>query len=95
MLLKFTCPCCGYKMLTQQPPGTFEICVICFWEDDGYQYDNPSEKGGANEMSLKQAQENFLVFGACDKGSVKFVRAPIKEDVKDENFIRYEQKRPH
>ncbi|ETP69629.1 hypothetical protein G159_05950 [Planococcus glaciei CHR43] len=46
-------------------------------------------------MSLKQAQENFLVFGACDKGSVKFVRAPIKEDVKDENFIRYEQKRPH
>lgn len=95
MLLKFTCPCCGYKILTQQPPGTFEICAICFWEDDKYQYDNPSEKGGANEMSFKEAQENFLAFGACDKGSVKFVRAPTKEDVKDENFIRCEQQRPH
>jgi hypothetical protein len=41
-------------------------------------------------MSLKEAQKNFLAFGACDKGSVKFVKVPTNEDVIDENFIRYE-----
>lgn len=31
---KFTCPCCGYKTFTQQPNETYDICQVCFWEDD-------------------------------------------------------------
>jgi len=29
----YPCPCCGYLVFTE-PPGSFEICPICFWEDD-------------------------------------------------------------
>lgn len=28
-----TCPGCGFPSLTER--GEFEICIICFWEDDG------------------------------------------------------------
>lgn len=31
------CLSCGYKTLDEEPPGTYDICEICFWEDDGYQ----------------------------------------------------------
>lgn len=36
--MKFTCPCCGYKTMKGKPPGTYEICEICFWEDDGFNF---------------------------------------------------------
>lgn len=29
-----TCPCCGFKTLTQAR-GEFDICPLCEWEDDG------------------------------------------------------------
>src|SRR5260221_11498508 len=38
---KFFCLCCGYKTLREKPPGTFDICKICDWEDD-------FSDGGAN-----------------------------------------------
>lgn len=27
------CPCCHYKTLTER--GQYEVCPVCFWEDDG------------------------------------------------------------
>ena len=29
----YRCPCCGYKTLPER--GGFELCPVCFWEDDG------------------------------------------------------------
>ncbi|MCS6814521.1 MAG: CPCC family cysteine-rich protein, partial [Cyanobacteria bacterium] len=29
----YPCPCCGYLVLSQPPPGTYLVCPICFWED--------------------------------------------------------------
>ncbi|WP_404356481.1 hypothetical protein LG291_23275 [Cytobacillus firmus] len=84
--MKYTCPCCGYKTLNEEPPGTHDICNLCFWEDDWVQYSNPDYEGGANEVSLRQAQHNFINFGACDEGSIKFVRKPNIEDIKDPNW---------
>ncbi|MGE7024447.1 CPCC family cysteine-rich protein [Solibacillus cecembensis] len=26
---------CGYRAFDDEPPGTYDICKICFWEDDG------------------------------------------------------------
>lgn len=43
----YTCPCCGYKTLDEEPPDTFDICRICFWEDDGVQFQDPDFEGGA------------------------------------------------
>ncbi len=31
--LPLRCPCCGCKTL--QGRGNFQICQVCFWEDDG------------------------------------------------------------
>ncbi|MDV2884660.1 CPCC family cysteine-rich protein [Alkalihalophilus pseudofirmus] len=84
--MKYTCPCCGYKVLDEEPPGSYEICSICFWEDDGVQFDDPDYEGGANTPSLRQAQINYLSFGACEKGCIEFVRKPSINDVKDPDW---------
>ncbi|HHY43190.1 MAG TPA: hypothetical protein GX514_10175 [Thermoanaerobacterales bacterium] len=83
---KYTCPCCGYKTLDEEPPGTYSICPICFWEDDGIQFDDPDYEGGANRVSLKQGQKNFLKFGACEKEMIKYVRKPDKNDIKNNEW---------
>ncbi len=83
---KYTCPCCGYKTLSEEPPGTYEICHICFWEDDNVQFNAPSFEGGANNVSLKQGQLNFIEFGACEKEMLSHVRNPTVNDVKDSNW---------
>ena len=85
MELKYTCPCCGYKTLDEEPPGTHDICKICFWEDDGYQYEHPDEDG-ANHVSLKEAQQNYINFGVSDKEYINNVRQPNKSDIKDPNW---------
>ncbi|OGX78382.1 hypothetical protein A6395_12815 [Exiguobacterium sp. SH31] len=81
--MKYTCPCCGYQTLEEEPPGTYDICEICFWEDDEVQFRDPDYEGGANRVSLRQAQQNYIRFGACDPGSTKHVRTPNGHDLKD------------
>lgn len=80
---KYTCPCCGYKTLDEEPPGTYDICAICFWEDDPIQFEDPDYEGGANGLSLKTAQKNVLNFGASDQVSLSCVRKPTAADEKD------------
>lgn len=31
---KYNCLCCGYKTIEER--AEFEICPVCFWEDDVY-----------------------------------------------------------
>lgn len=81
--MTYTCPCCGYQTLNEEPPGTYDICGICFWEDDVVQFNDPDYEGGANTVSLRQAQQNYIHFSACDRGSLKFVRTPNEHDIKD------------
>lgn len=73
---KFPCSCCGYMTLKEKPPGTYEICPVCFWEDDVVQLSDPDFAGGANVVSLRQAQRNFLEIGVSDPRFKKNVRAP-------------------
>ena len=84
---KITCPCCGYKTLDSI--REYDICPICFWEDDPIQYDEPDYEGGANHVSLKDAQKNFIKFGACDIKMIDNVRKANNNDVKDLNFVIY------
>ncbi|MFF1900798.1 CPCC family cysteine-rich protein [Streptomyces sp. NPDC058206] len=35
-MLTFPCVCCGHLTLGE-PPGSYEICSVCFWEDDRVQ----------------------------------------------------------
>ena len=48
----FPCPCCGYFMF-KEPPNSYDICEICFWEDDALQLEFATTlDGGANTMTL-------------------------------------------
>jgi hypothetical protein len=82
----FACPCCGYRTFDYEPNGSYNICGVCFWEDDPIQLEDPDYKGGANPMSLRQAQRNFLEFGACDRDMLRNVRPPTKDEQRDENW---------
>ncbi|NEZ02175.1 hypothetical protein G4D62_23195 [Bacillus shackletonii] len=64
---KYTCPCCGYKTFDEEPSGTFDICDNCKWEDDNVMNENPDYWGGANGVCLRQAQRNFIRYGASEK----------------------------
>lgn len=46
----YECPVCGNKTLEEL--REYEICTICWWEDDPLQFKYPTYAGGANKMSL-------------------------------------------
>lgn len=56
---KLPCPCCGFLTMKDEY-GSFDICHVCGWEDDGVQLANPTSEGGANSFSLAQAQSICL-----------------------------------
>ena len=55
----YPCPCCGFASFSE-PPGSYEICTVCGWEDDHVQLRNPDMSGGANHDSLRAAQISAL-----------------------------------
>lgn len=77
----FVCPCCEFLTLGEEPPGTFEICPVCGWEDDDVQFESPDSSGGANSVSLNEAKVNFKKIGAIDEKALSFVRAPKPGEV--------------
>jgi len=76
----FPCPCCGFLTLPEVADGTYELCPVCYWEDDGVQLRDPHRRGGANTVSLRQARENFRLFGATERRFVGSVRPPKPEE---------------
>lgn len=82
--LSLRCPCCGCKTLSERE--AFEICPVCFWEDDGQDdHDADVVRGGPNaSLSLTLARANYQRFGACDERSVGRVRAPRPEELPEE-----------
>ena len=77
---KYPCPCCANVTLTEEPPGTFVVCPVCYWEDDAAQFEDQALAGGANVVSLEQARKNFKVFGACELGCIEYVRKPLASE---------------
>jgi hypothetical protein len=77
----YRCPCCGARTLGER--GGFEICPVCFWEDDG-QDDEDADvvRGGPNgDLSLTQGRKNFEEFGASDRRSLSSVRPAKPEEL--------------
>ena len=77
---KYKCPCCGYFTF-EKKERAYDICPVCFWEDDPEQYKNPTLKGGANHVSLCDARVHFKQYGACDTEMKKYVRGPKKDEL--------------
>jgi len=73
---RFACPCCGFLTLSEEPPGTFGLCEVCWWEDDPVQFADPGYEGGANAPSLSQAQEFYRSIGVSDPHLKGHERSP-------------------
>lgn len=79
----YACPCCQHITLAER--GAYDICQVCFWEDDGQdEHDAEKVRGGPNgPLSLTQARQNYLTFGACDRGVLQHVRDPLPQERPD------------
>lgn len=82
---RYNCPCCGYKTLHEQVRGSKDICPVCYWKDDYFQIADP-DRVGTNKVTLRQAQKNFIKFGASDKAYVKKVQNPFQRYSKDKKW---------
>src|SRR4051794_19228883 len=75
----FPCPCCGHVVFPE-PSGSYDICPMCFWEDDPLQLEFATTlAGGANAPTLLEAQRNYSLFGACEQRFVGMVSPPTHE----------------
>jgi len=57
-ILKNSCPVCGYLTLDER--DAFDICGICFWEDDGIDDFEENQDSGPNHMTLKEGRLIFV-----------------------------------
>ena len=79
--LPLRCPCCGCRTLDAR--CDFDICRVCFWEDDGQDdHDAEEVRGGPNgSLSLQEARSNYLRFGACELSMIENVRPPLQGEL--------------
>jgi hypothetical protein len=77
----YPCPCCRYVTLSER--GGYEICPVCFWEDDGQDdHDADVVRGGPNySLSLTQARSNFRQHRGGRTRVLEFVRPPRPEEL--------------
>jgi hypothetical protein len=77
----YPCPCCGFVTLDER--GGYDICPVCFWEDDGQDdHDTDVVQGGPNgELSLSAGRANFRRIGACEERMLPHVRNPLPNEI--------------
>ena len=74
---KTACPCCGHLTISLLWP----TCAVCYWESDPIQDENPEYRGGANDLSLNEARENYARFGVSDLRFKDRVRDPLPSEI--------------
>ncbi len=70
-----SCPCCGRRTIEEHE--IYDICPVCWWEDDGSDNDSADQHSGPNHLSLLEARLNFLQYGIFDPKRVDL--AEIKQ----------------
>lgn len=78
--MRFTCIVCGHKTLDNR--CEWDICPICFWEDDVI-LDVGDKRSSANGQRVSEAQANYLAFGCCSRKHIMDVRQPVAGEDRD------------
>ncbi|AEE44322.1 CPCC family cysteine-rich protein [Cellulomonas fimi] len=81
----YPCPCCGH-ITFGEAPGSYEICAVCFWEDDAVQLRWPNYRGGANTPSLIEAQRAYVELGAMERRFIGHVRPADESEPLDDGW---------
>lgn len=66
------CPCCQHRTIPER--GTYELCPVCFWEDDPGQFQTPDSPDGANGLSLVDGRKSYQQIGAIHSSFLSKVR---------------------
>lgn len=76
----YRCPCCGY-LVFDKPPGSLEICQICFWQDNpvALRYATTPVDG----VPLIDAQKTYARVGASEERFLPDVRKAFPYEVRD------------
>jgi cysteine-rich CPCC protein len=63
--------------------AAYEICDVCWWEDDGQDDPHADERwGGPNgSLTLSEARENFRRLGAVEERLVAHARPPTPDEL--------------
>ena len=65
------CPCCDHFTLEKR--AVWDICPVCYWEDDGHDLDRQDDPSGCNRgMTLRHGRENFRRLGTCEPWMVQY-----------------------
>ena len=79
--MKFACPCCNNLTFDKLPNGNFDICPVCYWEDDNVQNLDPNYRGDANRVSLNIARRNYKERAVSDLRYAGKVRPPLEDEL--------------
>ncbi|WP_390896909.1 CPCC family cysteine-rich protein [Rubinisphaera margarita] len=79
--MKQTCPICGYKTLDAR--CGWDICPVCFWEDDVLIIDTDKSSPANGGLKVSEAQANYIVFRCCSRKHVTDVREPRPDEERD------------
>ncbi len=79
---KLACPCCGYRTLSAR--CDWDVCPVCFWEDDVLAESGRDPRSPANgDMSLSVGQASFAQYGACTEELASSTRPPQPGEERD------------
>jgi len=78
----YVCPCCGYRTL-REGPGAYDLCPVCFWEDDGFHEDDAASIDGPNGSTLAEGQRRYARYGASSPHCLDKVRPPRQDEGRD------------
>jgi hypothetical protein len=79
--VRYACPCCAFLTLERKPPGTYDTCPVCVWEDDRVQFAMPDFRGEANRSSLREARACFVRIGVSDERHLVRARKPREDEL--------------
>ncbi len=83
---KWTCFICGHQTLDSR--CDWDICPVCFWEDDTWVDGNQDESSPANGgLRVSEAQANYLVHRCCCLAMISHVRAPRPDEELDPDWV--------
>ena len=89
---QFTCACCG-RLTQAEAYGSFEICPVCFWQDDIVQIADPYYEDGANRSNLVEAQKVYKSIGASETRRLEFVEPPTEDQQIDPRWRPFDPAR--
>lgn len=75
-----TCPCCGYTTLPER--GAYDLCPVCWWEDDAAETD-AAALDGPNGTTLTEGQRLYQRYGTSALHGLPHVRPPGPGETRD------------